>query len=135
MPRKRREKSPSKFELKQPDRSGPTDETLLQFAQGQGLFDKAEQKQQSNRAKTPQPQGKPEDNGPPPDPAAERIMETVLWTISLAMLHFTFDVLVQHQYAVEIIWWPVVERAVMAFLGNFPPFPPPRASYFDVDRH
>lgn len=50
-------------------------------------------------------------------PRAERILETLLWTVSLAMLHFTFDVLVQHQYGVSINWENIIIRAARAWVA------------------
>ena len=54
-------------------------------------------------------------------------MEAMLWTVTMAMGHFTFDVLVQHQYAVEIKWPEVCTRAATAwavFLLLFYPLHP-----------
>jgi hypothetical protein len=120
MGRKRKDKV-SEIELKQPDRSGPTDATLLQLAQDRGLFDLAKQKQDANKQdakKKLSVTAETEDDGPGLPPVAERILETLLWTVSLAMLHFTLDVLVQHQYAVDISWWKIVQRAAQALLGE-----------------
>ncbi|KAH8167739.1 hypothetical protein CIB48_g521 [Xylaria polymorpha] len=46
-------------------------------------------------------------------------MEALLWTVSLAMLHFTLDVLVQHQYAMEVSWPQIITRALVAFVVFF----------------
>ncbi|KAI2636288.1 hypothetical protein GGS26DRAFT_487834 [Hypomontagnella submonticulosa] len=41
-------------------------------------------------------------------------MDAILWSVSLSMLHFTLDVLVQHQYAISIIWPQIIIRALQA---------------------
>lgn len=119
MARKRREMSPSRIKLKKPNRSAPTEETLLQFAQERGLFEQAQQKQQQQSSKKhPSEAAKAaQDDDSGISPAAERIMDTLLWMVSLSMLHFTLDVLVQNQYAVEISWGRVAQRAGQALLG------------------
>jgi hypothetical protein len=111
--------SPSRIKLKQPNRSAPTEETLLQFAQERGLFEQAQQKQQQQSSKKqPSEAAKAaQDDDSGISPAAERIMDTLLWMVSLSMLHFTLDVLVQNQYAVEISWGRVAQRAGQALLG------------------
>lgn len=118
MARKRRETSPSKIKLKQPDRSTPTEATLLQFAQERGLFEEAQQAQQESRTKPAGPADVAEDDGSGLSPTAERMLDTILWMISLSMLHFTLDVLVQNQYAVEISWSHVAQRAGQALVGK-----------------
>lgn len=120
MPRKRKENSPSRMKLKQPDRSAPTEETLLQFAQERGLFEQAKSREQQNKSQpyaAAESTDNDDDSGMPP--AVERIFDTLLWMVSLSMLHFTLDVLVQNQYAVEISWAQVSQRAFEAFVGMF----------------
>jgi hypothetical protein len=46
--------------------------------------------------------------------------EAALWSLSLAMLHFTLDVLVQHQYAQEVSWSASATAAGHAFAGEAP---------------
>jgi hypothetical protein len=123
MARRRKERNADDIKLKQPDRSAPTEETLLQFAQDLDLFGQAERdprnKSRKNRAAA-RPNGSSEDKVDGEarlSPAVDRVMEALLWTVSLAMLHLTLDVLVQHQYAVTIKWLDVVARTVQAFLG------------------
>ncbi|EPE04015.1 hypothetical protein F503_04863 [Ophiostoma piceae UAMH 11346] len=133
--------------LQQPDRSGPKGKTLLQFADDRSLFDRADERQrQLNRERgLPEDTGiikkkaKPEDDsdsesddedddGPAVSPRAERILDTLLWCISLATLHFTLDVLVQNQYAVSLEWPVVIWRALLA-LGVFVPL------FYNLHRH
>lgn len=52
----------------------------------------------------------------------ERILDASLWTFSIAMLHFTFDVLVQNQYAREIDLLSVFVRAIRAWAGMLSSF-------------
>ncbi|KAI1809143.1 hypothetical protein GGS20DRAFT_573338 [Poronia punctata] len=111
MVRTRKErKADSGIELAHPNRSTPSEKTLLDIAEAQKLFEQAD-KHPANRAK----KGYDDDEL---SPVAERIMDTLLWTVSLAMLHFTLDVLVQNQYAMDIAWSDIIARALVA-LGVF----------------
>ncbi|QUC23617.1 uncharacterized protein UV8b_07858 [Ustilaginoidea virens] len=92
--------------LRQPDRSAPPDPTLLGLAHQRNLFEQAAARQ-AQLARETHPRGTPR--------RAERILEASLWTASIAMLHFTFDVLVQHQYGREIHWAAVWARAARAW--------------------
>lgn len=114
----RKQKSdPPKMELKHPDRSGPSDTTLLDIANARDLFKQADQKQRQNDLqKYGWSATAGDDEESSLSPGAERFLETLLWTVSLAMLHFTFDVLVQNQFAAEITWPKVFSRAFQALL-------------------
>lgn len=116
MGRRRRDKSPSGIELKEPDRAGPSQATLLELAEQRGLFKEAQAREERIKPQASVPDVSAEDAQPLP-PVVERILETLLWTISLSALHFTLDVLVQHQYATEISWPKIVTRTGQAFLG------------------
>lgn len=134
MARRRREPSPSSIKLRHPDRSGPSEKTLLEIAQERGLFDQAKKREeeigkQAAPIRIPRPQkddsdDEEDDDGDDDDevglsPGAERVFETLLWTMSLSMLHFTLDVLVYHQYSVDRISWPNVwQRFAQAFSGE-----------------
>ena len=111
MPRQRKEKEP-KIKLKQPDRSGPdpSAETLLAIAEQRGLL------------KIPQEEDEFRENED--EPPTGRLADSILWSISLTMLHFTLDVLVSHQYAVAISWPVMFKRAAQAFPGE-----PPTSQY------
>jgi hypothetical protein len=103
MARQRKEKEP-KIKLKQPDRSGPdpSEETLLSIANQRGIL------------KTPEDEPRDKQD----EPLVGRFADSILWSISLTMLHFTLDVLVTHQYAVEISWPVIFKRAAQAFPGT-----------------
>lgn len=126
MARKRKEASADNIKLRQPDRSGPSEQTLLEMAQQQDLFRKAKQREAQIRNKNngaaqseeEEEEADDDQEGPGLSPTADRIMDAILWTVSLSMLHFTLDVLVQNQYAVEISWSTVSTRAVQAFFGE-----------------
>lgn len=120
MARRRREQSPSSIKLKQPDRAGPSEKTLLQLADERGLFEEAQKKEASNKKKRATQKEQPEDEAELElPPAVERTFETLLWAVSLTMLHFTLDVLVQHQYSADRVVWPKVwARAGQALLGE-----------------
>lgn len=138
--------------LRQPDRSGPKEKTLLQFADERSLFDRADDRQrQLNRErglpeeagiiksaqkiktakktrKTTEDESESEsdsdsdDEEPAVSPLAERILDTLLWCVSLATLHFTLDVLVQNQYAISLEWPVVIQRALLALVVFVPLF-------------
>lgn len=123
------------IKLVQPDRSAPQGKTLLDFAGEQNLFQQADarQRQLNKEKKGPKKDGDDDSEDDSDDdeedddeedgeavvsPLAERILDTLLWCVSLAMLHFTLDVLVQNQYAVEIEWHVVIKRSLQA-MGVF----------------
>jgi hypothetical protein len=113
MPRQRQSKGASthKIPLQQPDRSRPDirQETLFDIAEKRGLLRATDDEwAQTN-------DGFPEETI---DPPIGRLGEAILWSISLAVLHFTFDVLVQHQYAVGISWRKIFTTSLQAFGGE-----------------
>ncbi|KAI0103876.1 hypothetical protein GGR51DRAFT_561530 [Nemania sp. FL0031] len=112
-------KAADKIRLAQPDRSGPSEQTLLDLAHERDLFKQADEHPANRRQKKGVRDEDGDDDGELLSPTAERIMDALLWTVSLAMLHFTLDVLVQHQYAVEIVWPQIVTRALMALVVFF----------------
>lgn len=105
MARQRKEKSAKDIRLAHPDRSAPSEQTLLDFAKQRDLFAEADRRQRQV-----------DNNEPALPPRAERILETLLWTVSLAMLHFTFDVLVQRQYGIEVLWHQIIQRTLVAWI-------------------
>ncbi len=120
---------PSKIKLKQPDRPGPYPDakTLLDIVDERRLFEQAAKREaELRRRPNPPPDDSgsdaddedDEDVGPLLSPRGERIAETVLWGVSLAMLHFTLDVLVQNQYGMAIEWDKIASRTVQAFVGE-----------------
>lgn len=111
MPRPRKEKKLKDIKLRQPDRSGPTEKTLLEMADEQNLFNKAAEQQRRNKGS---------DAEDALSSSADRVMDTLLYAVCLAMLHFTLDFLVQHQFAMEIEYRKIVERAVQALMGVCP---------------
>lgn len=105
MARSAKERKDAKFKLKQPDRSGPdpSQQTLLDLAEQRGLLNARP--------------GEKVDDGELGDeePLIGRLGDSIMWSLSLTMLHFTLDVLVSHQYAMEIDWHAVIKRAAQAF--------------------
>jgi len=95
--------------LAQPDRSGagPHQKTLLDIAAKRGLLNTAER------------DGKAESVDDVDGPLVGRLGDSVMLSISLTMLHMTFDVLVQNQYAVDIEWPATCERGLQAFAVFF----------------
>ncbi|GAP88813.1 putative deacetylase-like protein [Rosellinia necatrix] len=121
---RKQKKAAADIKLAQPDRSAPSEQTLLDIAQEHNLFEKADQHPANQRKKRNNVGRGSGNNGDDNDeellsPTADRIMEALLWTVSLAMLHFTLDVLVQHQYAMEILWHQIVTRALVALVVFF----------------
>ena len=120
--RKERKADNASLKLQHPDLSGPSEATLLDLAQERNLFNKADRKQakrlrgQVGSDADDEDEEEEEDLGIPP--AVDRIMEAILWSVSLAMLHFAFDVLVQRQFAMEISWPQIVTRSLQAWLGE-----------------
>lgn len=126
MPRQRKKepKSAKDIKLAQPDRSGPTETTLLDFAQQRDLFaeaDKRERELKRQRGELVEEEDADEDEEGPAvlSPGAERALEAALYTVTLAMLHFTFDVLVHHQYGEAVEWPELTKRAGIAWAGKF----------------
>lgn len=118
--RKGKTKDPSPYTLQHPDRGPVIDgKTLLDIARERQLFDSTP----SRVTDVSSDDEDPDDDQEPPtiSPTAERVLESALWTVSLAMLHFTFDVLVQHQYGTEINWWQITERTVSAWASTSSP--------------
>lgn len=116
MAKRKEPKKAKDIKLKQPDRSAPTEETLLNFARERDLFNAADRR---TAALNGRPSSSSDDDEDPVlSPRAERILEAGLWTATMAMLHFTFDVLVQHQYGTEIRWPQVWLRAARAWAGK-----------------
>lgn len=95
--------------LRRPDRGAPAAKTLL---------DLADERRLSQRAAAAR--------RPPShlvSPAADRLLDAALWTLSLAVVYLTFDVLVHHQYATRVRWPALAARAARAWLGASAPHP------------
>ena len=108
MGKQQRKEKEVKIKLKQPDRSDPTHQTLIKLAEDRGLFKS-------------QPSEKEDAGGlDDEEPVVGRLGDSILWSMSLTMLHFTFDVLVAHQYAMAIEWPALGIRSAKAFPRRFP---------------
>ncbi|KAG9240347.1 hypothetical protein BJ878DRAFT_297639 [Calycina marina] len=94
------------IKLKQPNRLGqdPSRKTLIDIAEERRLFQQAA----IQNGNTPA-------NLDDEDSLVGRLGESIFWSLSLSMLHFTLDVLVSHQYAVDISWPVIAGRAAHAF--------------------
>lgn len=126
MPRQRKEKKAKDIKLRQPDRAGPSEQTLLQFAEDRDLFkmaDKQTRKNKGQNIKAEDDDDDDDDDDAGLSSSADRLMDTLLYAVCLAMLHFMLDFLVQQQYAMEIEYKKIVERAFQALMGWLaPPF-------------
>jgi hypothetical protein len=116
--RKERKRDATNIKLAQPDRSAPSEATLLDFAQERQLFEQAELRRRKLGYKTEVEDAESEEVVTIGS-TADRILETLLWSVSLSMLHFTLDVLVQNQYAVALEWPTVITRTGRALAGMF----------------
>lgn len=125
MVRERKEKRAKNIKLKQPDRSGPTEKTLFDIADERNLFKQALDKERKNKRQNGEVlEGDDNDDDEGLSPGAERFLETLLYSVSLAMLHLTLDVLVQQQYAMDMEWLKIAQRALQALMGMlFLPIP------------
>ncbi|KAF2678590.1 hypothetical protein K458DRAFT_137342 [Lentithecium fluviatile CBS 122367] len=85
--------------LKHPDYSGPKGKTLFELAE--------ERQKELNK-------GKPGFAADPEDPVGP-FGDAILYSISMAMLHFTLDVVVYNQYREAIVWNEIFKRAASAF--------------------
>ncbi|KAG6125987.1 hypothetical protein E4U38_004204 [Claviceps purpurea] len=150
--RKQRLAAHNNVPLRQPDRTGPSEATLLEIADQRGLFQQAAKrerelsatksgkstpdggddsesdtasnsdsdsdsdgnsKRNSNRAKNSKSNS--DNDEPLISPRAERILDAALWTVTIAMVHFTLDVLVHNQYAREMEWSAMAVRTCRAW--------------------
>ena len=116
--RRQKEKSSDEIPLAHPDKSGPdpSRQTLLNLAAERGLLDPEIQKRKTAKLPDGAVRIKEEDEE---DFSMGRFGESVLWSSSLAMLYFTFDVLTQNQYAEEISFPRVAAQSLQAFVGEF----------------
>lgn len=152
--RKQRLAAHNNVPLRQPDRTGPSEATLLEIADQRGLFQQAAKrerelrgtksgkstpdggdnsesdtasdsdsdsggnsKRNSNSAKNSKSNSKNDE--PLISPRAERILDAALWTVTIAMVHFTLDVLVHNQYAREMEWSAMAVRTCRAWGGIY----------------
>ncbi|KAI4592457.1 hypothetical protein KJ359_011154 [Pestalotiopsis sp. 9143b] len=132
----RKERKAAQIPLALPDRSAPSNKTLLELAQERQLFEQADVRQRKLDGKPParapqhgaddedadeEDEDEEEEGSAELSSSAERMLDVLLWAISLSMLHFTLDVLVQHQYAVRISWVQIISRTATAIFGKTPP--------------
>jgi len=96
--------------MRQPDRSGPKGKTLFELAEErQALLNKGrpfDDKHADGQVRDED--GNVLDDSAPIGPVGDAIF----FTLTLAMLHFTLDVLVYHQYAQAVEWPPIFKRTL-----------------------
>jgi hypothetical protein len=121
----RRQQTTAHIPLSRPSRDGPGGKTLIDLAQERQLFQQAREREaQLGKGKTGAAAGQTsllsndEVDEQLMSPGLARILESLLWGSCLSMLHFTLDVLVQHQYAVSLVWRSVIVRSAQAFAGE-----------------
>lgn len=147
----RKRNDPKEIKLSHPSRAEPTEKTLLQWAEERDLFAQAQQRERGGKTKATGSgkkarrwddktkevkDGEGEESGGEDEeeeeavftPGQERVFEAILWAFTISTVHFMLDVLVQNQYAIDIMWKSVVVRTGQAFLGK--PLPLPSLSPF-----
>ncbi|KAG6092743.1 hypothetical protein E4U31_007077 [Claviceps sp. LM219 group G6] len=140
--RKQRLAAHNNVPLRQPDRTGPSEATLLEIADQRGLFQQAAKRERelsgtksgkstpaggddsesdtasdsdSDSSGNSKRNSKIDNDEPLISPRAERILDAALWTVTIAMVHFTLDVLVHNQYAREMEWSAMAVRTCRAW--------------------
>lgn len=97
--------------LRHPDFAKPKGKTLFDLAEErQRELDKANPARRAARVAAAAKAGS-DDAGPPIGPFGDAI----LYSVSMAALHFTLDVLVYSQYREDIIWHEIVWRGATAW--------------------
>ncbi|EKD18050.1 hypothetical protein MBM_03822 [Drepanopeziza brunnea f. sp. 'multigermtubi' MB_m1] len=115
MGKNRKEKLPQ-IPLAQADRSGPKAPTLLDIAEQRGIL-----RDYAGKPDTASLEARDRGNDEK-EALVGRLGDSILWSISLTMLHFTLDVLVTHQYNIDGIVWPgIIWRTVQALPGKSSP--------------
>ena len=104
--------STPKIKMQQPDRSGPKSKTLLDlYEEKKSLLEHGQPFDAKHEDGAVRDEGgnileAGLGDGDPIGPFGN----AVFWSVSLAMIHFTLDVLVWNQYRQEIEWWPLFQR-------------------------
>lgn len=116
MVRQRKEKG-TNYRLQQPDRSDPQAKTLLEIANEKGILQASLNKQVQLDARKlgVEELVEEDDDG---EILVGRFGESMLWSISLTMLHLMLDVLVTNQYALEMDYSGLLWRSIQAFPGK-----------------
>ncbi|QDS77327.1 hypothetical protein FKW77_004893 [Venturia effusa] len=108
--------------LAQPDRSGPKSKTLFELAaerqaelEASGFYnDEGKRKGGPNGETNAQFLSSDEDDEP-----IGPLGESLVYTISLAAVHFTLDVLVFNQYRQEIVWSEILRKTLRMIPGLY----------------
>jgi hypothetical protein len=101
------------YELAQPDRSGPKGKTLFEIAaERQAELEKEGFYERNPPPKKAKGEGSYSEflSDDEDDEPIGPVGEAFVWGISLAMLHFTFDVMVFHQYRQTIEWGTIFAK-------------------------
>ncbi|EUC47336.1 hypothetical protein COCMIDRAFT_90436 [Bipolaris oryzae ATCC 44560] len=98
--------------LRHPDFSKPKGKTLFDLAEErQRELDELNPARKAARAAAMASRPVGDDQGPPIGPLGD----SVLYSVSMAALHLTLDVLVYNQYREDIIWTEIIWRAATAW--------------------
>lgn len=98
--------------MAQPDRSGPKTKTLYELAEERSaLLSKGQPFDPKHQdGKVRDEQGRVLEDAP-----IGHVGESIFLSSSLAMLHFTLDVLVYQQYRQDIEWFTIAKRTITLF--------------------
>ncbi|KAK5118978.1 hypothetical protein LTR62_000189 [Meristemomyces frigidus] len=100
-----------KIKLAQPDRSRPTDKTLLDlYNEKRSLLTSGQPFDKDADQTVMDEGGNILEAGLGDDDPIGPLGQAVFWSFTLSMLHFTFDVLVQHQYRQDVDWPAIFQR-------------------------
>ncbi|KAL8703533.1 MAG: hypothetical protein Q9201_003290 [Fulgogasparrea decipioides] len=100
----RQQQSPSDIPLAQPKKQAAKGKTLLEIAEERQLLQKSNTGNTASPSFTTtriNPDGSITEVPDPSSPTSTPYLDTVLYTTSLTLLHFTLTLLVHHQYATE----------------------------------
>ncbi|KAK3680130.1 hypothetical protein LTR78_000507 [Recurvomyces mirabilis] len=103
--------STPKLKLSQPNRSGPTEKTLLDlYEEKKSLLTKGQPFDEGADQTVMDEGGNILEAGLGDGEPIGPIGQAIFWTFTLGMMHFTFDVLVHNQYKQEMEWTPIFQR-------------------------
>lgn len=104
--------SEPKIRMAQPDRSGPKSKTLMDlYEEKKSLLEHGQpfdKKYEDGLVRDES--GNILEAGLGDDEPIGPMGNATFWSVSLAMVHFTLDVLVYNQYRQEMEWWPIFQR-------------------------
>lgn len=99
--------------LRHPDRQGPTGKTLFELADERQRQLDLQNGRPPSKPTRPAPENSKDDDDDDDDKPTP-LLEAVLYAATMAVCHFTLDVLVYNQYREDILWDEILARAATA---------------------